>query len=309
MTTSDFAQRHGYREEHPVFKSPDFLPQSVREQAGVMVVASFEKLMTPSSNAALAIRDGFAWPYREAYRWFADVVRDALPPSEDLWNWYQGVIHSVLESRTAGRKVVRGYLVGPLVRCDWRIFYEVIEKVCEEISSPFLSLPYDFVSDFNLMLQAHGIPWILRDGLVIPAADREFAEELKHAREVAHPPTADHVSDPHMLIRDALAALYRKQGGPDLSAACVHAWAAWKAAAGAASGFGARDRRTFEFVSDEYPALGLTMKAWQKLAEGGRHPETGAPLTESETRFIVMLCVNAVRLLCPTCRSEDEGSE
>ena len=293
MTTSDFAQRHGYEEEHRDFESPDHLPDDVRTGVGHMILNQFEGL----SN----------WQNR-----FADVVRKTLPESRDLFTWYESIPFSRHFPDGAPYDIdppeMRHFLLRPFMKCGWPYFYAMVENVCAEWDRTGSTRSAHFSPEFNWLLRCHGIPWELQGGLVIPVGDSEFAEELKYAREVAHPPVADHVNDPHMLIRNALAALYRKQGGPDLGAACFHAWGAWKAAASAASGFGARDGRTFKFVCDEYPSLGLTMKAWQKLAEEGRHPETGAPLTESETRFIVMLCVNAVRFLCPTCRGEDKGA-
>lgn len=305
MTTSDFARRHGYVGEDIVFEAEDYLPPSVREQAAVMMVDGYESFVKPPVDAALAANQGLAWPYIPAYRRFAKTVRDSLPPSRDTLGWYRFIMKMLSDSSNLDKQKFRRISPQPLVLCDWRLFYTVVECVCTEWRTAGTQVEASFATDFNYLLRSHRIPWELHGGWVIPVADAEFAEELKHAREVVHPPTAEHVNDPHELIRDALAALYRKQGGPDLSAACVHAWGAWKAAASAASGFGARDGRTFEFVGDEYPALGSTMKAWKKLAEEGRHPETGAPLTESETRFIVMLCVNAVRFLCPTCRRDD----
>ncbi len=308
MTTSDFAQRYGYEEEHWDFESADYLPNDVRTRVGVMVLESYEEFVEPPVSAALAVKEGLAWPHKPAYRRFAKTVRDSLPPSQENLGWYRFVMKMLSDSSHLDKQKFRRISPLPLTVCDWRLFYTVIECVCTEWRTAGTQVEESFATDFNYLLRSERIPWELHGGLVIPSADSELAEELKHAREVAHPPTADHVNDPHELIRDALAALYRKQGGPDLSAACVHAWGAWKAAASAASGFGARDGRTFKFVCDEYPSLGLTMKAWQKLAEEGRHPETGAPLTESETRFIVMLCVNAVRFLCSTCRGEDKGA-
>ena len=305
MNGNGFAQRVGYREPPLDFEDPDYLPHDVREQAAVMMVDSFEKHMPPPPTDALAASEGLAWPHIPAYRRFAKTVRDSLPPSQETPGWYQFVTQMLSDPSNLDKQKFRRISPQPLVLCDWRLFYTVVECVCTEWRTAGTQVEEDFASDFNYLLRFRRIPWELHGGLVIPSADSELSEDLKYAREVAHRPVADHVKDPHELIRDALAALYRKQGGPDLSAACVHAWGAWKAAASAASGFGARDGRTFEFVGDEYPALGSTMKAWQKLAEEGRHPETGAPLTESETRFIVMLCVNAVRFLCLTCRSDD----
>ena len=290
MTSDSFARRYGYQEDEIVFEKPDCLPDHIRKRAGLMIVGIFVKQYQGQEE-------------------FVEIVKRVLPRSQELWEWLHtipapcpnyGGLHTTYDYS----RVIR-HLVLPLQDCDWRLFYTVVERVCEQPRIAGTQVEESFATDFNYLLSSHRIPWELQGRLVIPVADSEFAEDLKNAREVTHPPTADHVNDPHELIRDALAALYRKQGGPDLSAACVHAWGAWKAAASAASGFGARDGRTFEFVGDEYPALGSTMKAWQKLAEEGRHPETGAPLTESETRFIVMLCVNAVRFLCTTCRSDD----
>ena len=290
MNGSDFAQRLGYQEAPLDFKAPDYLPEGIRRRAGMMFVGHFV------GNYELQPR-------------FVQLVLNALPASPAMWEWFDNIpgpdFNPLLPPGAYSYSEMSEHLVRPLTSCDWRLFYTVVENVWAEWRLSTSTIEDDFSPEFNFLLRSHGIPWMLHGGLVIPSADSEFAEELKYAREVTHPPTADQVNDPHELIRDALAALYRKQGGPDLSAACVHAWGAWKAAAGAASGFGARDGRTFEFVGDEYPALGSTMKEWQKLAEGGRHPETGAPLTESETRFIVMLCVNAVRFLCPTCRGDD----
>lgn len=304
MTTSDFARRHGYAKEHPVFESPDYLPDDVRVQAGMMMVESFEHLFEPPAHASDAIRDGLAWPNRLAHRRFTEVVHASIT-SQHSWTLYQDNIHRVLESKTHKNWPVRRRLVVPLGRCDWRLFYEVVEGVSSELYRLDPMPAFDFAPGFNLLLQRYGIPWMLQDGLVIPRADQEFAEELKYAREVTHSPTAERESDPHGLIKDALAALYRKQGGPDRAAACVNAWGAWKAVAGTASGFGARDKRAFSHIEKKHPQLISTMNDWQKLAQEGRHPESGDLPTEAETRFIVMLCVIAVRFLCPTCNSED----
>ena len=99
--------------------------------------------------------------------------------------------------------------------------------------------------------------------------------------------------------RWAVDALYRKQGGPDITGACNHAWGAWETAREAAGGINK--------VKTNYPELWQAMTAWKDRIHAGRHPgkKLGRLPTESETRFIVMLCVNAVRLLSPPLDSDD----
>ena len=294
MTTSDFAQRHGYEEEHRSFESPDHLPDDVRTRAGHMIINQFEGL----SN----------WQNR-----FADVVRKTLPESRDLFTWYESMPSSRNFPDDSPYDIdpveMRLVLIRPFRRCDWPYFYAMVENVCAEWDRTGSTRSAHFLPEFNWLLSCHGIPWTLQGGLVIPVADAEFAEELKHAREVAHPPIADHVNDPHELIRDALAALYRKQGGPDNNTAVARARDAWRAVVGAVSGCNPEDdaKRAFAYIDNHYAELNDTMKPWQDLMNAARHSanlEQRLP-TVAEARFIVMLCVNAVRLLCPTCRSDD----
>ena len=110
--------------------------------------------------------------------------------------------------------------------------------------------------------------------------------------------SASHIST-NCEPRWAVDAPYRKQGGPDITGACNHAWGAWETAREAAGGINK--------VKSTHPELWQAITAWQRLIHAGRHPgkKLGRLPTESETRFIVGLCVNAVRLLCPTCHSED----
>lgn len=301
MTTDDFARRHGYREEHPVFKSPDFLPDKVRVDGGEMIVNRFDDLS-----------DGMR---------FIGIVQDLLPPSDKLWEWrvnvpapqvvYEAYPFYRVEIPTDKRVYSNAseHLVQPLRTCDWRLFYAVVEEVCAAWRRAGTDREVSFASDFNLLLRSYGIPWTLQGGWVIPVADSEFAEDLKHAREVAHPPVADHVKDPHESIRDALASLYRKQGGPDNNTAVALARDAWRAVVGAVSGCNPEEdsKRAFAYIQTHYPELNDTMEPWKDLMNAARHSanlEQRLP-TEGEARFIVILCVNAVRLLCPTCRSED----
>lgn len=300
MTKSDFARRHGYQSKHQVFKNPDYLPKGVRERAGMMMIKHCEILVAETQMSKMPVQNG---------RWlFVQALRDTLPPTSDLWNWYDDKFESIFSHPVSRHrhtdKGMRYGLIHPLTYCDWRLFYEAVENVCARWESSNPRRCGYFASELNFLLASQGIPWKLQSGWVTPAGDYEFADELRHAREVAHPPISDHVPDPHALIRNALDALYHKQGGPDLESANMHAWAAWKAVAGAVSGFGSRDVKAFKFVKDNHPRIANTMEEWRETAEGGRHPEDGDPLTEADTRFIVMLCVNAVRFLCPTCNAK-----
>lgn len=291
MTTSDFAQRHGYREEHPVFKSPDFLPDKVRVDGGEMIVNRFDDLS-----------DGMR---------FIGIVQDLLPPSDKLWEWrvnvpapqvvYEAYPFYRVEIPTDKRVYSNAseHLVQPLRTCDWRLFYAVVEEVCAAWRRTGTDREVSFASDFNLLLRSYGIPWTLQGGWVIPVADSEFAEDLKYVRQAEQLPNTDIVTNPLVSLKNAFDALYRKQGGPDITGACNHAWGAWETARGSAGGINK--------VKSTYPELWQAITAWKNLIHAGRHPgkKLGRLPTELETRFIVGLCVNAVRLLYPTCRSED----
>ena len=294
MTTSDFAQRHWYEEEHRDFESPDHLPDDVRTRAGHMILNQFEGL----SN----------WQKR-----FVDVVRKSLPESRDLFTWYESNPFSghFPEDVTyyMDPEETQFFLIRPFRECDWPYFYAMVENACAEWDRTGSARAARFSPEFNWLLSCHRIPWVLQGGFVIPVADHEFAEDLKHAREVAHPPTADHVSDPHELIRDALAALHRKQGGPDNNTAVAKARDAWRAVVGAVSGYNPEKdaKKVFLHIQTNYPELNDTMKPWNDLMNAARHSASLNQRfpTEAEARFIVMLCVSAVRLLCPTCSSND----
>ena len=297
MTTEDFARRHGYERTAIVYGKHDDIPEWVRVDAGLMLVGDPED----HSNV----------------KRFASAVLETLPSSPWLWDWFRTVqpipiVRGRLEKGSSAERdrneaVYR--MLDPIRDCDWRLFYSVVETVCERWRLAGTTREQSVAPEFNSLLRSHGIPWELHGGLVIPVADAEFAEELKHAREVTHPPIADHVKDPHELIRDALAALYRKQGGPNTDTAVAKARDAWRAVVGAVSGRNPEEdaKRAFAYIGCRYPELNDTMKPWQDLMKAARHSanlEQRLP-TAAEARFIVMLCVNAVRFLCPTCRSDD----
>ena len=295
MTTEDFARRHGYERTAIAYGKHDYIPEWVRVDAGLMLVGN------PEDHSDV--------------KRFARAVLETLRSSPWLWDWFRTVqpipkVRGRLEKGSSAERdrneaVYR--MLDPIRDCDWRLFYAVVETVCERWRLAGTTREQSVAPEFNSLLRSHGIPWMLQGGLVIPVADAEFAEDLEYAREASSSSGLEHASNPHVLIRDALQAFYRKPDGPDISAACVHAWGAWKAAAGTASGFGARDKRSFDFVKEKYPRLYDTMAAWQELAEAGRHPESEGFPTESETRFIVMLCVNAVRLLNSTRNNEADA--
>ena len=286
MDTKDFARRYGYLEPQIVFESPDELPEDVRDEVVRLIVQCFKN------------------PYEVDL--LVGVMRSVLPATEELWGELRSVPRPRLVTNYSREpwsqpklvySDVADHLMWPLSDCDWRLFYTVVERVCAEWGRLRLTHEGRFAPEFNLLLRSHRIPFELHSGRVIPAADSEFADNLEYVRQALGSLESEDSNDPHVLLKDALDGLYRKQPGPDLSSACVNAWGAWKAAAGEASGRGERDKRAFDWVKSNYPMLHDTMNAWRKLAESGRHPETEGSPTESETRFIVMLCVNAVRLL------------
>lgn len=288
MDSGDFARRHGYREPQISYGSYDYIPKFIRVNAALAIIGD------PREQSDVNL--------------FSRAVLETLPPSRGLWEWFSSVEVIPIGIRQWGtdrrltaseqNEAIDG-LVQPLKDCDWRLFYAVVEKVCEAWRGAETTKVPD-ETRFNLLLRSHRIPWELHSGKVIPVADSEFADNLEYVRQALSSLESDDSNDPHVLLKDALDALYSKQGGPNIAAACVNAWGAWKAAAGEVSGYGARDNRAFEFVKSNYPKLYDTMNAWQKLAESGRHPESEGSPTESETRFIVMLCVNAVRFLGST---------
>lgn len=307
MRSSNFARLHGYQEERPAYTSRDYLPDEVRIQGGMMLAESFERVIEPADNATIEIKEGLAWPHKLAHQRFAELVVHSLPDSPRTRKWYRDTIHRVLEMTNLNAWRVRRRLVVPLARCDWRFFYQLVENVHAVTSSVGLRPPHDFTLGFNLLLRTHGIPWMLQSGWVIPVDDDLIGGDLEWVRQAGQHTASGDFSNPHKLLKDALDALYRKQPGPDLSSACVNAWGAWKAAAGESSGHGERDKRAFDWVKSNYPKLHDTMSAWQKLAESGRHPESEGSPNESETRFIVMLCVNAVRFLMSTRDNEADA--
>ena len=292
MGTSDFARRHGFSGERPVFKKRDYLPEDVRERAGKMMVDHLERFAAEVRGRERAYKDG---PWL-----FVQVVRDSLPRTRELWNWYEAARKSIDRySRVTNRhtdRAMRHQLLRPLKDCEWAWFYDIVENACTTWQRKGPRRGASFAAELNLLLESHGVPWILQSGLVIPADEYEFADELRYLERVS---VADDVSDPRVQLKKAFVALFRKQGGPDITGACLHAWSAWETAREVAGGI--------ERVKRSYPELWEAITAWQKLIHVGRHPGKNQDRlpTEGEARFIVGLLTNAVRLVSPSEVTDD----
>ena len=284
MTPDSFARRYGYQEDEIVFEKPDCLPDHIRKRAGLMIVGIFVKQYQGQEE-------------------FVEIVKRVLPRSHGLWRWLDTIPAPIPYYDDTHRKYdysgVLNHLVFPLQDCDWRLFYTVVECVCTEWRTAGTQIEESFASDFNYLLRSYGIPWALQGGWVIPVVDSEFTEDLEYVRQVDQVPNADIATNPLVSLKNAFDALYRKQGGPDITGACNHAWGAWETAREAAG--------RVNKVKTNYPELWQAMTAWKDRIHAGRHPgkKLGRLPTESETRFIVMLCVNAVRLLSPPLDSDD----
>lgn len=292
MNTSDFAQRHGFQEERTVFKERDYLPTKVREHAGEMMVEHLSRVMASvlGHNATTV----------DATRRFVRVLRASLPAKHVPWEWYEGVKRSMTRysrvSSSRNAKAMRYQRLRPLKDCEWPWFYTVVENVCTSLGSAGTMSGSDFASELSYLLRGHGIPWRLQGGLVVPADEYEFAEELEYVGQVT---TAADVSDPRVPLKKAFVALFRKQGGPDIPGACLHAWSAWETAREAAGGP--------KCVESTFPELWDAVTAWKKLIHAARHSgkkEDRQP-TEEEARFIVGLLTNAVRLVSTSAVTED----
>ena len=271
MTTSDFARRHGYEEAARVFENPDYLPEQVRRRAAWMMLEEFES------------------PWDDYAPEFVQAVLEVFPLSPSIWEWREGLNGEM-------NRVDNEYRIGPVLDCDWRLYYSVVETV---YAKRRLDDGFDsghFESEFNMLLAAHGIPWILQGGLVIPVDEYELTDELKYVGQV----TAEgDVSDPRVSLKNAYAALFRKQGGPDINSACLLSWSAWETARESAGGV--------EHVKSSYPELWRSIAAWQKLIHAGRHPgkKLGRFPTEKDAGFIVRLMTNAVRLVSQSAETHD----
>lgn len=288
MTTSDFARRHGYQETRQDLKPQSYLPNEVRGEGGMMMVRCFEEL---------AGGRNIGWKH------FIHVVDGKLPASPDQWEWYRSALDMSEEPRSYLR--FREELIEPLMDCDYRLFYSVVEAVCAELGPLFQQitgvspLPDDvFAGDFNRLLASYGISLRLQSGWVMPLSHSDAASELKYVRQLEALSNGDAMNDPGASLRQAFDALYRKDGGADINGACFHAWSAWETAKELAGGNSQ--------VQTEFPELWAAVTAWQKLIQAGRHPAKARkianrhPPTEAETHFIVCLLVNAVRLVDST---------
>ena len=279
---SDFGSRHGLQEERRVFKDRDNLPEDIRRDAGRLMfghfVAGFQTQKTVGGHRAA---------FKTACVRFSRVVRDQISASPEMWEWYKRTPAHV-ESRGVTFNAVRARLVRPLEKCDWREFYSVVEDIYAELRIGGAARSGDFSADLNHLFECRDVPWVLQSGWVIPAADSEFADELEY---VGQESAEDDDSDPRVSLKKAYAALFRKQGGPDITSACLHSWSAWETARESAGGV--------EHVRISYPELWESVTAWQKLIHAGRHPgkKLGRLPTEMDAGFIVRLLTNAVRLV------------
>lgn len=292
MTTSNFAQRHGFHAERPVFAEREHLPEYVRERAGEMMLEHNQRFAAWAHKGKASYKVG---PWL-----FVQGVRASLPDTRDLWDWYEDANQSIIGyTRVTNWRTDRAELrrlLRPLKRCEWGWFYTVVENYYGALERKWASRANHFAAEINLLLASRGIPWILQGGLVVPADDYEFADELEYVGQAA--PDAD-MSDPRVPLKKAFAALFRKQGGPDITSGCLHAWSAWETAREAAGGV--------NDVQSAYPELWDAITAWQELIHAGRHPgkKLGRLPTEGEARVIVGLLTNAVRLVShPTATGE-----
>ena len=298
MTTNNFATRHGYQPRQQELNEKDYLPREVRQRAGMMLINRLDD-------------------FYEAQE-FVETVQDLLPASAELWEWYDTIpIPSLCPDELFATmpgldehnwSSARSHLVQPLLSCDWLLFYAVIEQVCTkwrctetpndqtrvEWRSTGATRIDSFEANFNLLLASHGIPWVMRSGLIIPVEDLEYTDELKWVREDGPLSNADEGRDPRVSLNMAFEALYRKDRGVDITGACHYAWHAWEVAKKAAGGHAAVERN--------YPEMWAAITAWQKLIHAGRHlgkAKVGRAPTETETKFIVCLLTNSVRLINP----------
>ena len=232
-------------------------------------------------------------PYESKRWWFAKVVSNTLPDSLTVLRWYDDIPKVLIGDND---EKIRNHLIKPLLDCEWHLFYEVVKNVCAVWANRNSRLECNFTPEFNKILRAHQIPWMLQSGLVVPADEYEFTDELEYLERVS---AEGDVSDPRVSLKKAFAALFRKQGGPDITSACLHSWSAWETARESAGGV--------EHVRISYPELWESVTAWQKLIHAGRHPgkKLGRLPTEMDARFIVRLLTNAVRLVSESAATQD----
>lgn len=201
-------------------------------------------------------------------REFVETVQDLLPASAELWEWFDTIpspslcpdeLYATIPGLDEHNwSSARSHLVQPLLSCDWMLFYAVIEQVCTkwrctetpnyqtrvEWRSTGATRIDSFEANFNLLLASHGIPWVLQQGWVIPIDDLEFVNELKYVRQEGSLTNPDEASNPHVSLKKAFDALYRKEGGTDIVDACNHAWNAWETARELAGGISEVDRKS-----------------------------------------------------------------
>lgn len=292
MTTIDFAERHGFQAEPTVYNERDQLPENVRKRAGEMMVEHCERFVIESYRGKAAYRIG---PWK-----FVQLVRSSFPPTHDLWDWHEKAIESITDytrsSNWRSNWIQLNRLIRPLMVCEWAWFYTVAENFYSAWMPKWPSRANNFATEFNFLLAAHSIPWMLQSGLVVPADEYEFTDELEYLEQVS---AEGDVSDPRVSLKKAFAALFRKQGGPDITSACFHAWIAWETVREAAGGVNS--------VKAAYPELWEAVTAWKKLIHAGRHPGTEQDRlpTADEARFIVGLLTNAVRLVSSPAVSDE----
>lgn len=283
MTTSDFARRHGFRPARKEFEKPEYLPANIRRRAGLMLLEHFGELSNAHGRFVQSVEMALG-NSPEMWEWAYTIPepREVLTETED---WLTGKPKTSVEYEFTS---VHDHLVRPLEDCEWHAFYAVVENVCAEWVRTGATRERRFAPEFNKLLSSFRIPWMLKSGLVIPADEYAFAADLEYVGQMMH---ADDVSDPRVSLKKAFVALFRKQDGPDITGACLHAWSAWETARESSGGV--------ERVKRTYPEAWGAITALQKLIHAGRHPgkKLGRPPTEQEARFIVGLLTNAVQLV------------
>lgn len=259
-----FAERMGFGDSGKVYAPDDYLPERVRKRVCDLIVRHY---------------DGLTGMERR----IVEVIKTSLLSTEELYEW------------STSANYLPDELTRPLLDCEWYLFYTAIERFCADWDRTGSSRSSKFAKDFNFLTDSHSIPWSIQGGWVVPASifgSTDDLDDLRAALNASTEPLA-----PHLMLKRAVDAVNIKDREPDCAAACTHAWGAWKAAVAMASGEDGDWKRAFGWLKQHYPEVNETMNLWRCRVNDGRHPEYDQVPDLESARFIVMLCVGAVRLL------------
>lgn len=239
--------------------------------------------------------------------YLCDILLERLSlDSKQTLNLIAGVLHEPTEGNWGTdfiKSEIRGLLTD-VARCPWNKVYDIIETFYAQLSGD-QAKQRRFEEEINGYFYAHGIGWVLENGLVISRGDDAFEQSY---REVIEESSKRGLSVTATHLSEARADLSRRPN-PDIDGAVTHAFQALECLArevGHSSGtLGEVLNRTPDLFPS--PLNQALAKLWGFVSNITRHPQEGVTMSMEEADLVVGLVPPLAKYLLGKYPSEAES--